>query len=80
MFDPQPQGPQTIRAEQPPLPDRKAAKDWNRIVQRLHEGRFGEARDRLAEFERKYGESPETRSLATQLEALPAQYLGGEED
>ena len=76
LAPPQPMGPHTIRADQPPLTDRKAAKDWNKIVEKLHEQRFGEARQRLEDFERKHGESPETRSLATQLDALPDMYRG----
>jgi len=71
---PQPMGPQTIRADQPPLHDHKAARDWNKIVEKLHEQRFGEARARLDEFERKHGESPQTRSLAAQLDSLPEMY------
>ncbi|MDQ3333665.1 MAG: protein kinase [Myxococcota bacterium] len=71
---PQPAGPHSIRADQPPLNDRKAAKDWNRIVEKLHEQEFGEARQKLDEFERKHGQSPETRSLAEQLDALPEVY------
>ncbi len=72
---PQPQTDNTIRAETPPLTDRKAEKDWYKVVDKLQEGRFGEARDKLAEFERKHGESPQTRSLAEQLDALPAEVI-----
>jgi serine/threonine protein kinase len=71
LFDPQPQTPQTIRAEQPPLPEKKAEKDWNKIVRKLQEGRFRDARRELEHFEDRWGESPETRSLATQLDSLP---------
>jgi serine/threonine protein kinase len=80
FFDPQPQTPQTIRAQQPPLPDKKAEKDWNKVVRKLQEQRFGDARRELSHFEERWGESPETRDLATQLESLPASYLGGERE
>jgi eukaryotic-like serine/threonine-protein kinase len=73
LAPPQPVGPQTIRAEQPPLRDHKAAKDWGKIIEKLQDQKFGEARDKLDEFERKHGESPETRSLAAQLDSLPAE-------
>jgi serine/threonine protein kinase len=71
LFDPQPQTPQTIRAEQPPLPEKKAEKDWNKVVRKLQEGKFRDARRELSHFEDRWGESPETRSLATQLDSLP---------
>ena len=51
--------------------DRRAAKDWNKLVDKLREGKFGEARRKLSEFERKFGEHDETKSLREQLEALP---------
>jgi len=74
---PQPQGPQTIRAEQPPLRDHKMAKDWGKIVDKLQRGELAEARWKLDEFERKHGESPQTRSLAAQLDSLPPEVLNG---
>jgi serine/threonine protein kinase len=68
---PQPTGPHTINAAQPPINSHKAAKDWNKIVDKLHDHDFAEARKKLDEFERKHGSSPETRSLAAQLDSLP---------
>ena len=78
LAPPRPMGPQTIRAEQPPIHNHKAAKDWSKVLESLHEQDFGKARDKLDEFERKHGESPQTRSLASQLDSLPQQHY--EED
>ena len=72
----QPVGPQTIRAEQPPLTNRKMAKDWSKVIEKLQRHELDEAREKLDEFERKHGESPETRSLASQLDSLPPAYRG----
>ena len=71
LAPPQPMGPQTIHAAQPPIHSHKAAKDWSKVLEALHEQEFGKAREKLDEFERKHGESPQTRSLASQLDSLP---------
>jgi hypothetical protein len=60
-----------IRIVDPELPDGKAAKDWRKVVDKLQKHEYGEARRKLAEWERKYGETTETRNLASQLDALP---------
>ena len=52
--------------------DRRAAKDWNKVVDKLYKGELGEATKKLSEFERKWGESDETKSLRDQLPAAPA--------
>ncbi len=70
---PPPEPPTELHAEPPAVAtqDRRAAKDWNKLVDKLREGKFGEARRKLSEFERKFGEFDETKSLREQLEALP---------
>jgi hypothetical protein len=57
--------------------DRRANKDWNKIVDKLHKGELGEARKKLSEFERKWGETDETTNLRDQL---PAFERRGEDD
>jgi hypothetical protein len=64
--------PGQIRAVTPPLTDPRAAKDWHKLVEKLYDHKFDEARRKLDDWERSWGESPETRSLRRQLEALPA--------
>jgi hypothetical protein len=68
----------TITATPPPGLSGKAAKDWNKIVDKLYEGELGEARNKLAEFERKYGRTQETADLAAQLDQRG--FGGGEDD
>jgi len=67
-----PDQPRQITARPPRGMDGKAAKDWNKIVDKLYEHRFSEARRKLIEFEHKYRESPETTDLREQLEAMSA--------
>jgi len=67
--------PKLIQAKTPPITTEEAAHDWQKVVDKLYEHRFGEARRRLAEFETKHGETDETRELAKQLDSLPEQYL-----
>jgi tRNA A-37 threonylcarbamoyl transferase component Bud32 len=55
----------------PPDMDRKMAKDWQKLVEALQHNDFAKARDRLDEWEHKYGESNESSSLRTQLDRLP---------
>ncbi len=52
--------------------DRRAAKDWNKVVDKLYKGDLGEAAKKLSEFERKWGASEETKSLREQLPASPS--------
>jgi eukaryotic-like serine/threonine-protein kinase len=65
--------PGEIRARYPQaaLTDRRAAKDWGKLVDKLYRRDWREALDKLDEFERRYGESEETSSLRAQLEAIP---------
>ena len=48
----------------------RAAEAWQRVVEKLYEHRFDAARKRLAEWERTFGSTRETRSLHRQLDAL----------
>jgi hypothetical protein len=63
--------PGQIRVDTPPMRDGKAAKDWRKLVEKLQRGDIGEAREKLDEWERKYGATSETESLRTQLENVP---------
>jgi serine/threonine protein kinase len=65
--------PGQIRAVPPAMPDPHAAKDWNKLVDKLYEHKFGEARRKLDEWERHWGATDETRSLRRQLDAMPAE-------
>jgi len=49
--------------------DPRAYKEFSRVVDQVREGEFGEALDKLYRFEGKFGATPETQSLRTQLEA-----------
>jgi hypothetical protein len=69
--------PTHIEARPPPITTQEAAQDWLKVVEKLQRHQFGEARRKLAEFETKHDESPETRDLASQLDALPESVLRG---
>jgi hypothetical protein len=69
--------PSMIRARPPELTSEEAAKDWDKVVDKLYKRQFGEARRKLAEWETKHGETAETRDLASQLDALPEHVLRG---
>lgn len=62
-----------IRVVAPHITDHRAAKDWNKLVDKLYDHKFDEARRKLDDWERKWGETDETRSLRRQLEAMPAE-------
>ena len=64
--------PGVIQVTPPPMSDGHAAKDWNKLVDKLRDHKFDEARHKLDDWERKWGETDETRSLRRQLDALPA--------
>lgn len=49
--------------------DGRAARDWRKIADKVHDGDLRGARGKLREFERKHGASPESRALAAWLEA-----------
>lgn len=55
------------------LEDERAARAWNKIVERLYEHEFDEAREKLVEWERAFGETEDTRSLRSQLDAVIAE-------
>jgi hypothetical protein len=55
--------------------DRKAAKDWQKLVEALQDHEFAKARDRLDEWEHKYGEVNESASVRTWLDRLPPDQL-----
>jgi tRNA A-37 threonylcarbamoyl transferase component Bud32 len=71
---PEPAQPGELRVVTPEIAtkDRRAGKDWNKLVEKLYEGKLEDAMKKLAEFERKWGESDETKSLHEQLSTLPA--------
>jgi hypothetical protein len=71
----EPPPPGQIRAVTPRMTDRRAAEDWNKVVEELYEQKFGKARKKLDEWERRWGETAETRSLREQLDALPRELL-----
>jgi serine/threonine-protein kinase len=48
--------------------DEKGAKDWRKIADQVRKGHYGEALDKLDEFEEKYGRSAESHHLRLQLE------------
>ena len=60
----------------PPMPDDKAAKDWDKLVDRIYDHDFAEALDRLDDWEGTYGATAETQALRPQLEALARQPQG----
>jgi len=51
--------------------DRRANKDWNKVVDALYRHRFDDAKRKLDDYERKWGETDETKDLRGQLDALP---------
>jgi serine/threonine protein kinase len=57
-----------IRIADPPMTGGKSEKDWHKVVEHVERGKFGEARKKLGDWERKYGATPETASLRSQLE------------
>ncbi len=71
------EAPALIRARPPELTSEEAAKDWDKVIDKLYKRQFGEARKKLAEFEDKHGQTAETRDLASQLDALPPHVLRG---
>ena len=71
--DPRPQDSQgtTIHVVAPPMTDPHAAKDWDKLVGKLREGKVDEVRKKLDDWERKWGATDETRDLRNQLDASP---------
>ncbi len=52
----------------------KAARDWSKVAQKVHDGDPDEALDKLMEFERKHGASAESRRLRAWLEQASPRY------
>ena len=50
-----------------PMMDEHAAHDWNRIVDDVRRGHYSKAREHLDDWERRYGETDESRQLKDQL-------------
>ncbi len=55
----------------PPDMDGRAARDWRKVAEKVHEGDYGEAYDKLRHFERKHGSSQESARLRAWLERQP---------
>ncbi len=72
----EPLQPGELRAITPDIATKnpRAGKDWNKIVDKLYKGELGEARKKLSEFERKWGESEETKGLREQLPDVPERH------
>ena len=68
------------KARPPQLTSRESAKDWDKVMDKLYRRQFGEARQKLAEWETKHGETEETRDLASQLDELPEDVLRRDDD
>jgi serine/threonine protein kinase len=66
--------PGPIRIDPPPIRDKRAAKDWNKLIEQVQRGRIDEALDKLEEFEDRHGVTPETDALRAQLQALPMEF------
>ena len=49
--------------------DRRAAKDWNKVMDALYRNRLDDAKRKLDDFERKWGETAETKDLRSHLDA-----------
>ncbi len=64
--------PMTIQAMPPAGLSGKSEKEWRKVVDKLRERAWGEALDKLARFEDRFGASPETQSLRDQIEAVRA--------
>ena len=62
--------PGELRVFPPPLNSRDADDDWNDIVEALYEHKFRGARSRLDKWERKWGDTKETRHLRRQLDRM----------
>jgi len=77
-----PEQPVELRADPPAIAgqDRRANKDWNKLIDKLTKGELGEAKKKLSEFERKWGESEETKQLRDQLADVPDRPRPHEDD
>jgi eukaryotic-like serine/threonine-protein kinase len=55
--------------------DRKANKDWNKLLEALARNRWDDARRKLDDYEHRWGETDETKDLRGKLDALPQEAL-----
>jgi Protein kinase domain len=51
--------------------DRRAAKDWRKVLDKLRKGEIRDAQEKLDEFEHRWGEAEEIKLLREQLATLP---------
>ena len=56
----------------PPDLDDKGARDWRKIGDRVHDGKYGDALHKLIELERRHGASEQSSALRRWLEAAVA--------
>jgi eukaryotic-like serine/threonine-protein kinase len=49
----------------------KATHDWDKVVDQLQDGHYGEAKRKLDDWEQRWGATPETKALHDQIDALP---------
>lgn len=52
----------------PPDLDRKGAHEWAKVAERVHDGSYADALDRLRDFEQRFGQSAESTRLRAWLE------------
>lgn len=62
--------PGRIQATPPATDDPNAIAHWNEIARRIYGADYDAARSLLSDWEDEYGERPETRNLASQLDAV----------
>lgn len=69
---PPPTLPDEIVIATPPLQSEEASEDWEKIIDKVQDGKLREAKKKLGEWERDHGgATTETEALRTQLEAFP---------
>jgi serine/threonine protein kinase len=55
----------------PPDLDGRGMKDWGKVADKVHKGEYGEALDKLEDFEERHGASRESAALRQWLEQQP---------
>ncbi len=60
--------------------DEKAARDWRKLADKVHDGNYREALHKLREFERKHGASNESARLGEWLSRQPQQPRGHDDE
>lgn len=72
LTTPPPSLPDEIVIATPPLPSEEAGEDWEKIIDKVQDGKLREAKKKLGDWEREHGgATPETEALRTQLDAFP---------